>query len=513
MLSREKKQAFNPYLPSYEYVPDGEPHVFGNRIYIYGSHDRFNGADYCLNDYICYSADVNDLTDWKYEGVIFRKEQDPRNQQISADAPEPQGKHGVVPKNDTSLNPPGIHALFAPDVVKGLDGKYYLFYCLTGYPEISVAVCDEPAGQYDFLGYVRHEDGTPLGQKEDDWSQFDPGVFIDDNGRIYVYSGFADKNENRRKKSPGSMVMELCTDMLTLKEAPKRLLPSAYESEGTGYEGHEFFEASSLRKINGIYYLIYSSIQSHELCYAVSDQPDKNYQYGGTIVDIGDIFLDGRTNGHGVNMTGNTHGSLECIKGQWYIFYHRQTNETDFSRQACAEKVYLEADGSIKQVEITSCGLNDGALEGKGIYPARIACHLNRWGQSTWSNPNSMKQEYPYFTQDMDDAEPSEALNKQDREFPIQYIHNIQNETMIGYKYFKFQDVKEIALMIRGKGEGRFIVSTSIEGDACGEICVKTDSEAWGKFKNTVTIPDGVHALYFVYKGLGSLDMATLSIE
>ena len=31
-----KKQAFNPYLPSYEYVPDGEPYVFGGRVYIYG---------------------------------------------------------------------------------------------------------------------------------------------------------------------------------------------------------------------------------------------------------------------------------------------------------------------------------------------------------------------------------------------------------------------------------------------------------------------------------------------
>ena len=53
-----KKQAFNPYLPSWEYVPDGEPHVFGDRVYVYGSHDRFNGETFCLNDYICWSAPV-----------------------------------------------------------------------------------------------------------------------------------------------------------------------------------------------------------------------------------------------------------------------------------------------------------------------------------------------------------------------------------------------------------------------------------------------------------------------
>lgn len=51
-----KIQAFNPYLPSYEYIPDAEPYIVGERIYIYGSHDRFNGENYCLNDYVCWSA-------------------------------------------------------------------------------------------------------------------------------------------------------------------------------------------------------------------------------------------------------------------------------------------------------------------------------------------------------------------------------------------------------------------------------------------------------------------------
>ena len=49
-------QALNPYLPSYEYVPDGEPHVFNDRLYVYGSHDRFNGKDFCLNDYVSKSV-------------------------------------------------------------------------------------------------------------------------------------------------------------------------------------------------------------------------------------------------------------------------------------------------------------------------------------------------------------------------------------------------------------------------------------------------------------------------
>ena len=74
-----KKQVFNPYLPSWEYIPDGEPRVFGDRLYIYGSHDRFNGDVYCQNDYVCWSTPTDDLSDWRYEGVIFKKTQDPRN--------------------------------------------------------------------------------------------------------------------------------------------------------------------------------------------------------------------------------------------------------------------------------------------------------------------------------------------------------------------------------------------------------------------------------------------------
>ena len=100
-----KKQVFNPYMPSWEYVPDGEPHIFGDRVYVYGSHDMFNGWGFCLCDYVCYSAPVNDLADWRYEGVIYTKESDP-------------------------FNPDGKMVMNAPDVTQGPDGRYYLYYVL-----------------------------------------------------------------------------------------------------------------------------------------------------------------------------------------------------------------------------------------------------------------------------------------------------------------------------------------------------------------------------------------------
>lgn len=120
-----KGQAFNPYLPEWEYVPDGEPHVFGDRVYVYGSHDRFGAPMFCVGDYVCWSAPVDDLSDWRREGVIYRRSQDPRNRL-------------------------GLRLLFAPDVARGPDGRYYLFYAFDFMSVIGVAVCDEPAGRYEF---------------------------------------------------------------------------------------------------------------------------------------------------------------------------------------------------------------------------------------------------------------------------------------------------------------------------------------------------------------------------
>lgn len=66
----------NPYLPLWEYIPDGEPRVFGDRVYIYGSHDRAGSDDFC--DYVlkCWSAPVNDLNNWVCHGVTFRVKPD-----------------------------------------------------------------------------------------------------------------------------------------------------------------------------------------------------------------------------------------------------------------------------------------------------------------------------------------------------------------------------------------------------------------------------------------------------
>ena len=123
-----KKQAFNPYLPSWEYVPDGEPYVFGDRVYVYGSHDYYNGYVFCMGDYVGWSAPVDDLGNWRYEGVIYEKTADP-------------------------LNKDGKMCLYAPDITMGPDGRYYLYYVLDKVSLVSVAVSDSPAGPFSFYGY------------------------------------------------------------------------------------------------------------------------------------------------------------------------------------------------------------------------------------------------------------------------------------------------------------------------------------------------------------------------
>ena len=163
-----KRQCYNPYLPSWEYIPDAEPKVFGQRLYIYGSHDLFGAKEYCEGDYVCWSTPVEDLSDWRYEGVIFKKQDTPWN------------------KENLSY--------YAPDVVRGTDGRYYLYYSVANTSITSVAVCDKPAGKYQYLGDVHFPDGRVYGSKPEDWFMFDPAVLVDDDGRVFLYVGSGQKS-------------------------------------------------------------------------------------------------------------------------------------------------------------------------------------------------------------------------------------------------------------------------------------------------------------------------------
>ena len=493
-----KEQVYNPYLPGWEHIPDGEPYVFGDRLYIYGSHDKFGGEEHCMNDYVCWSTPVDDLSQWRYEGVIYKRTDDPTYD--------------------------GASYLFAPDIQLGLDGRYYMYYAFNRSSVMSVAVCDTPSGQYRYHGVVKKPDGTAIGSNPNDVKQFDPGVFIDDDQRIYLYSGFAPKIPPRlswfeigERKFEGAYVFELEPDMLTVKRGPELMIKGFLSGTEPDFKGHEFYEASSMRKINGKYYFVYSSVNSHELCYAVSDRPDGGFVYGGTIISIGDVFLNGRKREDALNYLDNTHGGLVQVNGQWYIFYHRHSNLLKHSRQACAEPIWFEKDGSIKQVEVSSCGLNGGPLIGMGRYPARIACNLmaknginiNRHIHDAFADEIS---KYPCFSQDGEDREGGED----------QYISNFKDGAIAGYKYFDFEGAKKITVKIRGDVQGIITVSTKLLGlpsennlrlgKAATQIEI-SPAKDWQEFSAPLNIADGVQVLYFSFAGTGTLEFIEFELE
>lgn len=464
------KQAFNPYLPSWEYIPDGEPHVFGDRVYIYGSHDAFNGYVFCPGDYLCWSAPVTDLSDWRLEGTIYGRTDDP-------------------------INKDGKMCLYAPDVTKGPDGRYYLYYALDKVPILSVAVCDTPAGRYKFLGYVHYKDGTRLGEMPGDMPQFDPAVLTEGN-TTYLYTGFCGEGMTERK---GAMAMALASDMLTVEKEYNVIVPGVMYGKGTSFEGHEFFEAPSIRKIGDTYYFVYSARVMHELCYATSKNPLGDFKYGGVIVSNCDLHINSYKDAEmPVAYGANNHGGIELINGEYYIFYHRHTNGTWYSRQGCAEKIKIQPDGSIPQVEITSCGLNGKPLVGKGEYPGYIACNLFVEDKpAKYIGDLSL----PKIMQDGKDGDENEG-----------YVANVQNGAFIGFKYFDCKDIHNFSITTRGYIKGIFEIRTKWDGPVLGTACCDF-SNVWEKNAGKADIPDGTNAIYLTFRGTGNGHLKSFSLE
>lgn len=479
------QQPVNPYLPDWEYVPDGEPRVFGDRVYVFGSHDRFSGRKYCMNDYVVWSAPLTDLSDWTSHGVVYRKEQDPDN---------PRGKK----------------ALWAPDVVQGADGRFYLYYGMQFVPRISVAVADVPEGPYEFLGNVAHPGGNPLGSRAGDPFPFDPGVLVDDDGQVYLYFGFGMEGKaqtyllmgRHKLVHEGAYVVALEPDMRTIAAGPRLIAPKAGTSRGSGFEGHEFFEAASIRKIDDTYYFVYSSIHGHELCYATSTRPTEGFRYQGALVSNGDIGLNGRTPDQRLNYTANNHGGLVELNGQWYIFYHRHTNRDQVSRQGAAEPIERTDDGRFLQAGITSSGLNNGPLAGDGTYSARIACVLQsaRGAGEVPYLSITRRGPHPYFTQTGSDREGGGD----------QHIANMRDGSVAGFKYFDLTTSRSLRVDARG-GAGEIHVSTELQGPPIAVIPVPTPTGETG----TTALPTGLtgkSALYFRYRGKGAITFHSFTL-
>lgn len=406
----------NPYLPNWEYIPDGEPRVFGDRIYVYGSHDRKDSIDFCDYKLKVWSAPVSDPTKWVCHGDIFRS------------------RDGHDSPSDVDWTD---ELLFAPDVVER-GGKYYLYAYIVN-AKGCVAVADRPEGPFGLLS--RYEYDIP--NHYDNGTFIDPGVLVDDDGRVYIYCGYqgsymCELKDNMYEAVPGSYKLDI--------------IPTA--------EPHRFFEACSPRKINGTYYLIYSPQRGSCLDYATSDSPTGPFTYRGTIIDNGIDFPGG-----------NDHGSVCCVNGQWYIFYHRMTNGTIMSRRGCVERIEILPDGTIPQVEMTSLGFEE-SLNPYDFTQADTACVLKGGC---------------YITETSVFERP---------------IVNVTDGCVMGWKYFDFGEdfaskTMQIRLKLRGTGSrGRVHVRLDSEdGEELGTVDFAEDSGTAGARIKAAT---GRHAVFLV---------------
>ena len=418
----------NPYLPNWEYIPDGEPRVFGNRVYVYGSHDNAGSDKFC--DYVlkCWSASVDNLNEWICHGDIFR---------IKETRDYPSDTDWTDDSND----------LYAPDVVEK-DGKYYLYaYIMNG--RGCVAVSDRPEGPFKLLSKYKYTISDDICCNG--WF-IDPGVFVDDDGRTYIYCGFK-----------RSFMAEINSDnMYEILDGTciEHIIPcETTDAGGFTDPDSRFFEACSVRKVDNTYYMIYSPKRGSRLAYATSDSPTGPFTYRGYIVDNGVDYPGG-----------NNHGSIACINGEWYIFYHRMTNGTIMSRRACVEKINLLPDGSIPTVEMTSLGFED-SLNPYKITSADIACVLK--GGAMISERNVFER----------------------------MITGITDGCIIGYKYYDFGEdygskTMEFSALINGFGCNchMHILLDSETGTEIGVCDIGMDNGVISCITKAVT---GRHAIFF----------------
>ena len=457
----------NPFLPLWEYIPDGEPYVFEDpdnpgqyRVYIYGSHDSMR-SEYCGREQVVWSASVDDLAHWRYDGVIFSVTKDANGQLL-----DPEGKGDV---------------LYAPDVTLRIaaDGTktYYLYpNNQSGGRNGMVCKSARPDGPFEVCNWSKENPATTDGVL-----QFDPGVFIDDDGRVYAYWGF--ERSFAAELDPSTMATVKPGTQIVEDMVPGRYQPGVFR----------FFEASSIRKIKDKYVFIYSRFteegefglpsSNYTLAYAYSDAPLGPYTYGGTIIDgrarstdeqgqvIASAYVDG-----------NTHGSICEIAGQWYVFYHRQTGTNEYARQAMVAPIDVTVEEGaggkvvISEGEYTSEGFALDGLNPQERHPAAIACWM--------TGPQPMEHEWPNYTHYGSYIEPTYGSDNRfaapydlpDNENPV--VNNTAG-SIVGYKYFNFTKAgkRDLKLRLNLTPEGvNGIIHIMVDSpwESCGGTCLGT---------------------------------------
>ena len=536
--------AQNPYLPLWEHLPDGEPRVFEDpdnpgklRAYIIGSHDT-SYDKYCGLDIRMWSAPVEDLSQWRDEGPIF--------------------SHYVGGQWDI---------MYAPDLVETVDkatGKktYWLYPHSRGWRRVAM-VCkgDRPNGPFTPVNL--NADGTACvdGSKID----FDPSVFVEPvtnkkdkdfkkGFRAYVFYGFQHSTafeldqDNMWAVRPGTEIHDYFIPAShrygEVRDPEGTQYPALYKGQKPG--DFNFFEASSIRQVGNKYVMVFSGHSGPDygigssnstLRYAYGDSPLGPWRSGGVLVDSRGVEIN--ADGSALTTTNaahNTHGSLQQINGQWYVFYHRPPRGFGNARQAMVAPVKIVWDKkSVAQggqvritgydpyapnnewtakasngneytgAEVTSEGFQIFGLNPYSYYSAGIACYM--------SDQNWIQDNHDMWKNEME-------------------LQGIKNGGIIGFKYFGFGGLAQntkgcnafagtkagdgttLNLFITPRTDEAFKIHVMLDGPYANsawngkEIAViNVDGKQRDKaLKLTAAVPaveglQGKHAIYFVVEG------------
>ncbi|MFL6549152.1 MAG: glycoside hydrolase family 43 protein [Povalibacter sp.] len=306
------------------YTADPSAHVFQGKLYIYPSHDIETGVP---QDAIGSRFDMKDYHVFSMTSI-----------------PGQVKDHGVALALQNV--PWASKQLWAPDAAEK-DGKYYLYFPAKdkqGVFRIGVAVSRNPAGP--FVAQPDYIKGT---------FSIDPAVYQDDREYYIVFGGIRGGQLQRWSKGsystddvyPGDdqpaltpKIAKLSADMLSLAEAPKDVVlqDEAGKPLLSGDNSRRYFEAPWIHKYKGLYYLSYSTGDTHFIVYATSHSPYGPYTYRGKVLEP----VQGWTN----------HQSIVEYHGKWYLFYHdTQLSGKTHLRNIKVVELKHRADGSIEPVD------------------------------------------------------------------------------------------------------------------------------------------------------------------
>lgn len=314
------------YLVPGDYMADPAVHVFNGKLYIYPSHDRESGIP--END----NGDHFDMKDYH----VFSME--------TIDGPVTD--HGVV--LDVKDIPWAGRQLWDCDCTCK-DGKYYMYFPLkdqTDIFRIGVAVADKPEGPF-----------IPQSDPMKGSYSIDPAILDDGDGNYYMYFGGLWGGQLQRYKNNKALecaefpadnepaipsrIAKLADNMLEFAEEPRPVV--ILDKDGkpltAGDNNRRFFEASWVHKYNGKYYFSYSTGDTHQLCYAIGDNPYGPFTYQGVILTP----VVGWT----------THHAICEFQGKWYLFHHDSvpSGGRTWLRSLKVCELEYNADGTIKTIE------------------------------------------------------------------------------------------------------------------------------------------------------------------